>query len=111
MTTTTTSNPQFAMIPYTVVKAGLSAKALAVYVQLVRFAGSDTTAFPSRATLAEAVGIKKADNIDGAIKELADAGFIVVKPRWTDSKGSYSFVKDGACRMQASSIYELVPLR
>lgn len=102
--------PPFAMIPNPVIDAELSAKALALYVHLVKYAGKDGRAYPARLTLARNIGLKKADSVDGPLDELEAAGFIIVKRRWTNPQGDISFKESDDCKIRTSSIYEVVAI-
>jgi hypothetical protein len=100
---------KFSMIPHAVTDHGLSPTALALYVVLMRYADNDTKkAFPKRQTLADKLGMKKADSIDRYVAELRNAELLSIRLRWRNAERSrFSFEKTALCKLQTSSEYTL----
>lgn len=81
----------FSRIPNWIARSGkkLSATARLTYVALMSYADNETlTAFPSQELLAEDVGVS-IPTIKRAVKELAEAGAIVVQRRRNQSNGNF----------------------
>lgn len=78
------SRATFAVIPSWVIRAG-SSRAVHLYAVLADMAGRDGAAWPSRRTLADAIGVS-VDTVDRAVTELVDLGALSVEPQTHDGR-------------------------
>jgi len=103
---------KFVMIRHSVIKAGLTPQALALYAVLWMHADYVTReTFAKRETLASTLGMKKTGSIDRYIDELRSFGLITrVQPRWTTRDRDMEdivFEKDADHPVQTSNLYTL----
>lgn len=103
MTDTITRRRSFAQVPDAlVIDKRLTHLAVRLWVRLDKYAGKDGNAFPSRARLADDLGVSKG-SIAAALSNLSKAGWITRKPRpdapgssWTTELNDESTVPDSA---------------
>lgn len=74
----------FAIVPEFVLYAPISANAVRLFAVLHRYANTNLRAWPSRKTLADAMGVSPA-TIDRAKDELVSLGAVTVQARTSDS--------------------------
>ncbi|MFC9997033.1 helix-turn-helix domain-containing protein [Nocardia sp. NPDC127526] len=103
----------FSIVPHAVLDAmaegKVSAQAVALYAVIARHAGRDSgQAWPSRTTLARALGWKKADSIDKYLNQLEAAGILKVAARYGNRADAVSDVRDDVHRGRLSSLYTLL---
>ncbi|WP_425528688.1 helix-turn-helix domain-containing protein [Rhodococcus maanshanensis] len=73
---------------------------------MTKYADSHTReAWPSRATLAQGLGLSRPASVDQYVKELEAAGLIKVQARWKDRDGNHSFEKSATHKERGSSLY------
>ena len=102
-----TADNYFAIVPEWVIDAEISDRAFRLYAVLRRGVDKETGyARVSRPKLATRLRTS-VKSIDRALRELEEAGAVTVHPRWTDGKGSYSFVRDAVHTVRAPSGYVL----
>lgn len=75
-----TQNNQFSITPRVVSVSSVSVGAKALYSLLAQYAGVSERAWPSRALLAQNLGVS-VRTVSNYTKELVDAGFVAIKPR------------------------------
>ena len=75
-----TTEARFSIVPEWILDANVSDRAVRLYAVLARYADTEHTCFPARATLAERLRCSTS-SVDRAINELVDADIITVKRR------------------------------
>jgi hypothetical protein len=104
MNTASDSGP-FAIIPEWLVLSSLSHGAVRLYALLGLYADwKDGVAWPSRNTLARDLKVSK-DSIDRWVKELTDAGALMVERRLAPLEG------DSEVRMNQTSLYTVIRIK
>lgn len=88
----------YTLVPEWLLDAEVSDRAKVLYALLGRYADDDGRAFPARRTLAKRLRCS-VDSIDRATRELTDAGFLLVEPRYEATEEA---------RRQTSNDYVLV---
>lgn len=78
----------FARVPHELLLDGLEPTSVALYAHLMRYADWRTgEAHPKRQTLATLLGYTTVKPVDRALKELREAGWVDVFPRWRRYEG------------------------
>lgn len=86
MTSQVKTDARFAMIPeWLLDHAEISHAAVRLYCVLDRYADAQGHAYPGRKLLAERLGVKSADTVDRALKELVAVGAVSVSRRFNDA--------------------------
>ena len=101
----------FAQIPLKIMRrTDLSANAKLLYARLVLFVGQNDTAWPSRETLANELGIHL-ESVKRAIAELANAGLIERKQRGHNRTNEYTIIDAGHICTTSTQVNDDPPSR
>ncbi len=105
----TNDDGYYAIIPETVLYAGISAQAVRLYCVLRRYADKGTLeAHPSRKTLAMRLNASDPKVVDRATQELVALGVLTVFQRWVDDEGKFTFETKGAlARPQTHTAFDV----